>query len=278
MNYLNLKYKSGLVNNILLFIIHCSLFIVLVSCQKVINIDLNNAAPNIVIEGNVTDLHGPYTVKISESVNFDLLNEFPPVKGAFVKISDNTGHSDTLLETSPGIYTSKTLQGVQGGTYTLVVKVNGQTYSATSAMPNAVNIDTLKSVKSIDFRGGTSYDVDVYFHDPATVSNNYYRFIEIINGKPSNNIILFNDKLYKGEVINRTIRNEADSIYAGDSVRILLETIDPNVYEYFRELNQIVNGSGQQVSPANPLTNLSNGALGYFGAEAITSKSIIIPQ
>ena len=51
------------------------------------------------IEGNITDLTGPYIVKISESVNFDVTNIFPPVNGAKVIISDNAGNSETLKET-----------------------------------------------------------------------------------------------------------------------------------------------------------------------------------
>jgi hypothetical protein len=40
--------------------------IILPGCQKVITVDLNVAAPRIVIEGMITDRAGPYTVKISK--------------------------------------------------------------------------------------------------------------------------------------------------------------------------------------------------------------------
>ena len=39
----------------------------LVSCTKVINVNLNSAAPDIVIEGNVNDGPGPYQVKLSQN-------------------------------------------------------------------------------------------------------------------------------------------------------------------------------------------------------------------
>ncbi len=44
--------------------------IVLYSCTKVININLNDASPKIVIEGNVTNVAGPYQVQITQTVNF----------------------------------------------------------------------------------------------------------------------------------------------------------------------------------------------------------------
>jgi hypothetical protein len=71
------------------------------SCEKVIDIDLNKADSRIVIEGNITDQAGPYTVRISKTVNFDESNTFPAISGALVKISDNAGNSETLTETQP---------------------------------------------------------------------------------------------------------------------------------------------------------------------------------
>jgi len=42
-------------------------FIIFPGCQKVINVDLNVAAPKIVIEGLITDRRGPYSVSITKS-------------------------------------------------------------------------------------------------------------------------------------------------------------------------------------------------------------------
>src|ERR1700722_4665701 len=49
------------------------------SCQKVINIDLNSASPAMIIVGNVNDQPGPYTVTLSQTVNFSQPNTFPAV-------------------------------------------------------------------------------------------------------------------------------------------------------------------------------------------------------
>ena len=61
------------------------------SCTKVINVNLNNANPNIVIEGNLNDGPGPYQVKLTQTVNFSDPNFFPPVTGAIVQITDVYG-------------------------------------------------------------------------------------------------------------------------------------------------------------------------------------------
>src|ERR1700739_1121707 len=84
------------------------------SCQKVINIDLNSANPDIVVDAEVMDNAGPYTVNLTQTVNFSDNNVFPAVNGASVLISDNAGNSELLTETSPGNYTTSHLQGMDG--------------------------------------------------------------------------------------------------------------------------------------------------------------------
>jgi hypothetical protein len=91
------------------------------SCQKTVTLDLKNAPAQIVIQGEVTDGPGPYTVMINQSTAFYASNTFPPISGAAIKISDGQGLTDSLTETSPGVYSTHTLQGIPGNTYTLSV-------------------------------------------------------------------------------------------------------------------------------------------------------------
>src|SRR5674476_1503775 len=82
-------------------ILHISISLVgilaISGCQKVINVDLNVAAPRIVIEGSVNDRRGPYTVAISKSGSYFNQPVLAPVSGAVVIITDDA----CLLYTSP---------------------------------------------------------------------------------------------------------------------------------------------------------------------------------
>jgi hypothetical protein len=69
--------------------------------QSLVNIDFR--CPDQVLEG-FSDLSGPYIIRLSNTVNFNETNVFPPVSGAMVKISDYDGNSEDLIEKSPGIY------------------------------------------------------------------------------------------------------------------------------------------------------------------------------
>jgi len=93
--------KESLMKKLITITVFILISIISFSCQKVISVDLNSAAPNIVIEGNISDQDGAYEVKISKTVNFDQTNTFPPVTGAGVTIYDNFGNSEKLTEILP---------------------------------------------------------------------------------------------------------------------------------------------------------------------------------
>ncbi len=250
------------------------------SCEKIIDIDLNSKEPQIVIEGNITNLQGPYTILINQTVNFNYANVFPPVSGAFVTIGDNVGNLDTLTETSPGVYVTSTIQGVYNRIYTLKVLSNGKEFTATSYMHTPVNIDTLTMITETTHKA-TKKTINVGFTDPAGISN-YYRFVKTINNVAQTTIYIEDDFLQDGNAINQPLLSkyqDETTINKGDNVIVSLQVIDKNVYNYFRTLNQLKGGSGlinQSTSPANPISNFNNGALGYFNAYSVTSKELII--
>ena len=80
-----------LLRHILIFLMIAACSGIFLSCQKVIDVDLNSSSPHIVIEGYISDQPGPYWVRISQTVNYNQPNTFPPVSGATVTLSDNIG-------------------------------------------------------------------------------------------------------------------------------------------------------------------------------------------
>jgi hypothetical protein len=248
-----------------------------ISCTKVVNINLNSSAPRLIIEASISDQPASCLVKLSKSVNYDEPNTFPEVSGASVIISDDKGNNATLIENRPGSYSAPSFIGVPGRIYSLTVTSEGKTYSAASTMPAPIAIDTISQDSyTMGFGRGTKVIfVRIQFHDPKGIENNY-RFVEEINSRLSNSIYVDNDQLRDGNIVTQEIVHTDPSLQPGDTVVIFLHTIDKPVYNYFDQLRQITDGYGQTASPANPVSNLNNGALGYFSANAIRSKSIII--
>jgi hypothetical protein len=78
----------------------------------------------IVVEGMITDQHGPYTVRLSYGNNLnDPLREVHAVNGAKVEIFDHEGPSEKLREKSPGTFQTDStgIQGIVGHAYFLRV-------------------------------------------------------------------------------------------------------------------------------------------------------------
>ncbi len=251
--------------------------ILLTSCQKIVNIDLNNASPNIVIEAVIDNGPGPYMVKLSKTGSYFDTPVLPPVHGAKVVISDNNGIVDTLTEDSVGRYFAYKIDGIPGTKYSLSVQVDNVVYTANSTMMSAVNIDSLgievTQRFSLGGRARKDSSLTIHFRDPAN-EKNYYRikFIEKKLISPSS-YRLYSDVYTNGEEIDLRVGRAL----RGDTDIIELISLDQYAYDYYRTLADIIRtnlifGS----TPANPNTNLSHGALGYFAAVAIRSKSIII--
>lgn len=246
------------------------LLLAMSSCQKVIQIDLNSEDPKYVIEGNISDAAGPAVVKISRSVNFDQTNNFPTVNNAQVVLSDNAGQRDTLLQTAPGEYQATTIQGVPGRTYSLSVNVDGKQFTSSSTMPYPTKLDTI-DVLNFGFGGPDQKALIPVYKDSAGIVN-YYRFVVYKNTERQDDIHINDDQFADGLVAQQPLFGRAE-YKSGDEVTIAMQGIDYGAYLYFYSLLQNTSGGA---TPANPVSNIQGGALGYFSAHCISAKTIII--
>jgi hypothetical protein len=249
-----------------------------ISCEKVIDIDLNSKDPQYIVEAEVTDdTTLPQTVYITKSLNFSESSGFPTVSNATVELSDNTGTKDTLKEVKPGVYQSFKIKGIQGRTYYLKVESNGKSFSATCKMPKKVNLDSLQSNDATQEPGqsGVGKAIRPVFTDPSG-KGNAYRFKLIVNSKTSKDILIHNDNIVDGLTYPRSFGVSDITIKTNDSVSLVFMCIDPQIHFYFNSLFQNAGGPGGSASPANPKTNMQGGALGYFSAHTRQVKSIII--
>ena len=83
------------------------------------------------------------------------------------------------------------------------------------------------------------------------------------------------DRLSDGKYFHQDLFDDSVHIKSGDSVSLNMYSIDANVYHYLSEMLQISN-SAESVTPANPDTNFSNGALGFFSAHTVVSKQAVV--
>ncbi|MBK7149523.1 MAG: DUF4249 domain-containing protein [Bacteroidetes bacterium] len=247
--------------------------IVATSCTEKIDLKLNNSEPQLVIEANVSNKPGPYTVILSKSRLYYENNAFAGISGAQIILSDNAGNIDTLTEIAAGFYQTNFIQGTIGRTYQLEVSSEGTTYRASCTMPAAVSIDSVVVREETGFNGELDKDARVYFTDPAGIEN-FYRIIGYKNEVPSSGANIHRDRLWDGKQRNYGV--PSGGIETGDTLIANLLSIDARVYQFFNEFNES-SGFAQPAAPATPNSMYTPGALGYFSAHAISADTILIP-
>ncbi|WP_187774868.1 DUF4249 domain-containing protein [Pedobacter sp. BS3] len=248
-----------------------------ISCQKVIDIKVNDAASQLVVEATVTNTGEAKTVKLSRSVPFNQTSQFPTVSGAVVTVTAGNGHTYPFIETEPGTYISNTFTGNPGSSYSLKIAVDNQVYQAVSVMPKQVGIDSL-GVEELSFASNTRKSIFVYYHDPEEESNQY-RFVVAINNRLVKELFTDDDKLTNGREVKKSLFFDDDDIKlkSGDKVQVEMQCIDKNVYTYFYSLSQQQpKGPTGSATPYNPPSNITNNALGYFSAYTVSRQTVTV--
>lgn len=240
------------------------------ACEEVIDLPLKDAEPKLVIEGSVSNLRTRQSVMLSEMQPFDSENRRKVVSGAEVFLNENNGTWRQLSEAGAGNYVLDNLKGIPGNTYELLVNYQGQTYQAQSTMPDVVRIDST-GISINTFDGSRRTPLALY-QDPGGVPN-YYYFQLRINEEINTSLFLYNDKFNDGKYVLQNLDDFTLDLARGDSVVIELRNIDRDSFRFWEAVQS---QNGTSASPGNPVSNITNGALGYFSAYAANSVYFIV--
>lgn len=261
--------------------IFLSIIILFVSCEDVIEVELKDMEPILVIEGVINDVDNQCQILLSKTNNYFGQTPNPKVSEAVITLTDNTGATVNFNETEPGVYLQDIILGNQNTSYTLNVLSEGIEYTANATIPEKVNIDSLSyeyNPESILYEEG--WVVSCHFQDPIEFTNFYrlkaYNINDSAKARDSQDI--YDDVINNGKIVELPWGYE--SFQPLDTVVVELYTLDEATYDYYKTLFPI-SGEGSIMSittPANPVTNITNNALGYFGAYTISRDTIIINQ
>ncbi|MCH2197350.1 MAG: DUF4249 domain-containing protein [Flavobacteriales bacterium] len=261
------------------------------SCTERIDLDLNDQdGQRIVVDGWFTDEEKQHEIRLTWTTSYFFNEAAPPVEGAVLSITDGETTID-LIEESPGIYRTPTVAGTPGTTYTLQIDHNDQLYEASSYMRPVAPIDSLH-VRVLDpeeefgFPGDEYYSVRIWTQElPGT--GDYYMWRTYVNGESVRDTLreltFIDDQFYDGvyvEDVEVDYLDIEDEATAGDTVYIEQFNIGEDAYNIFIGIMNETewNGGLFDAPPANVETNLSNGALGYFGAAGVSTKSTVIQE
>ncbi|MBD0401617.1 DUF4249 domain-containing protein [Flammeovirga sp. EKP202] len=252
------------------------------ACEKVIDVDLKDATPKIVIEAVLMKGENVFEVKISKTAPYFDNSPSEKIDNADVTLT-YLDRSVTIPNTGNGSYTLP-INAIINTEYHLEVNVEDEVYNASTTMLDKVLIDSIYSEYEEGFGPRESgYYVYVKYTDPGDIEN-FYRLTHDVNGEYQNtedDLRVFNDVRNNGNQPRVSLGFKV--FEEGDVVDVKLIHFDEASYDYFSSLNDIIGGSGGGPSggaaaPGNPLSNWSNDALGYFSAYNYDSASIIIGQ
>lgn len=263
-----------------IYFIIASISIILISCQDVIEIDLNSVEPKVVIEAKLYDQFYPANVLLTKTNNFFDSAEFITISGAQIFIRDEAGNQVQLHETDTlsGFYTADNFFGEIGKTYYLEIIAEEDTFTSSAEMRPAFQIDSVKSFYHGNeipyFEEG--YELNCFIKDSAGINDfgmlNIYK-----NFRKSNNIYLYDDTYTDGSSFN--FRFIPEIFQEGDTALIEILTCDSEVYEYLYTYAEIASEFFQDSgTPYNPTTNIEGGALGYFGVFSLNGALAIIGE
>lgn len=246
-----------------------SLALLLVACQKDLDIVYRPVPPAYVVEGSISD--SPARVHITQTRSMSDSIRPHGVEVAEVRLSDDNGREETLVYGADGYYHSPSdWVGETGRTYTLNVHIDGQTYSAKSTMMPAASLDSIRflwlesaGMKMMILKCFNTLPEGQlnYTHSTVTRNGRFYRSHTFKQINP--------DYLQAEALIGCTTEKKMEEdkpddqdaiLHEGDRIHVELWTIDRPVFDYLFSLR-----TGRQ-NASNPLYNFSGNLLGYFSA------------
>lgn len=239
----------------------------LVSCEEVVDVELEESAPRLVIEASLLwngDLqNNVQVIRLTTTAPYFQEN-IPPATGATVSVLTENGEEYFFEEVSDGIFTNKEIRPVVDAEYQLHISYQGEEYIATENLIPVPQLDFVE--QSLGGFSGDEIEFKVFYQDPAD-RDNYYLF-HYINEKIS--LQIYDDEFTNG---NQTFAFFSDEdAEPGDQVGFQIQGISEGFYEYMYILrSQSGTGGGPfQTQPSivrgNVVntTNPKNFPFGYF--------------
>lgn len=243
-----------------------------VGCEDVVDVDLNTAAPRLVIDASIDWEKGTdgsiQVVKLTTTAGF-YEDEVPVVSGATVQITNSSDTVFSFIETpGTGEYVCVNFVPVIGETYELTVNTGGQVYTATETLVAAPDIDSVEQDVQSGF-GEDMIQIKFFFQDNGTQDNYYMTSFETdITVYPDYDV--FDDEFFQGNQTFGLYMNE--DLAAGDETVLSVYGVSRQFHNYMFILLNISDGDGGpwQSPPTNVRGNIVNQtdasdfALGYF--------------
>jgi hypothetical protein len=249
------------------------LFCLCYNCEDVIDVDLNEAEPRLVIEASINWFKNTsgneQSIKLSLSAPF-FDSEVPIATGGTVQITDGNNNIFNFIEdNNTGIYRNTNFTPEIDQVYNLEVLYNNEIYTATETLKSVASIDYIEQNNEGGF-SGEEIELKAFYTDPLNIENHYFfEFISDIPIVPT--LEVYDDQFTDGNQIFGFYTEE--DLESGDIVTIRNYGVSERFYEFMFILLQQGSDDGGGPFETQPATvrgncinqtNQDNYPFGYF--------------
>lgn len=241
-------------------------------CEEVSDQDLEVRNESLlVVDGGITNENGTQEIKLSLTFN-DVGQEPPPVTDAIVLINDGeTNHFFIHDDNRPGTYINNSLIALFGKVYVLYIRYNGVEYFAFATSDVGTPLPPLL----VEEKEGGEME---YIHTESIPSMTQVHATWNQDGEVLSKEAFF----YTLDVVDITQtfapEKEPFTFPKGSTLYRKKYSLTPDHQNFLRSFLSEVDwrGGGFDAAPGNVLTNLSEGAVGYFYVSMVVSDSTVI--
>lgn len=250
------------------------------SCEDVIDVELNDALPRLVVEANLNVWENgasQASVRLTTSAPF-FNNGVPFITDAIVTVNDENGTVYPFTYSNNGFYTANLVPQLNIE-YTLSIIYKDETYTATETL---YTVSPLEFVEQRDDGGFTGEDIELkaFFTDPVGERNFY--FFEGISER-GDVLDVYNDEFFDGNTIFGYYLVE--DLAPGDEVQFNIYGVSEAYYNFMFILLQQTSDQGGGPFETQPATvrgnivnqtNPDNYPLGYFRVSEVSTLNYTV--
>ena len=248
----------------------------LASCEDVVEVDLEEAQPRLIVDAILEWKKGTsganQSIKLSRTRGF-FEQEPNPVSGADIIVRNSKGMEFTFEESASGEYVANNFRPELNEFYNLRIELDGEVYYAEEKLKPVASINFIEQNSSGGF-SGEDIELKAFYTDPKGEENFYlFKFFAPFQAFPDFSV--FDDEFNDGNQIFGLFAEEG--LEPGMDVTIQIHGISSEYYDFLEILLAQAGSAGGpfQTQPATVRGNIINQnnseelIFGYFGLSEV---------
>ncbi len=255
------------------------------SCEKVIDVPLENSNPKLVIDANIKWLKNTdgalQTIKLSLTNDF-YTNAILPANGAIVTVTNSQNQTFNFLQeaTTPNYVCTNFIPQLNEE-YTLTVIYENEVYEATARLLQTPEITFVQQETVPGFTGEEEIQIKYFFQDNGQEDNFYLLKVENPEiAYPEYGVV--SDEFFQGNLMFGFYPNE---VKQNNTLKLSVQGITISYYNFMNKLLNISSQNSGNPFATAPATlrgnilntsNLENYPLGYFHLCEIDTREYLV--